>query len=115
VTVDTAVTAAGLVITTVAAVGGDETWLRLAGEADLSDFGAVQHALAASVAAAGDVHMDLAALDFADVAITRLLAETAAELAPRRRLVLHQPSRSLRRLLQMCWPGQDGLELRTAE
>jgi anti-anti-sigma regulatory factor len=108
VTADLALMPDGLVITTVAA-GDGETWLRLAGEADISDVGALQHALAAPVAAAGDVHMDLAALDFADVAITRLLAETAAALEPRRRLVLHQPSRSLRRLLQMCWPGQAGL------
>jgi anti-anti-sigma regulatory factor len=102
---------AGLVITTVAAGDGDETWLRLAGEADFSDFGTLQHALAAPVAAAGDVHIDLAALDFADVAITRLLAQTAAGLAPRRRLVLHRASPALRRLLQMCWPGQPGLEV----
>ena len=105
------VTAGGLVITTATAAGGDGTWLRLAGEADLSDCGALRQALAGPVAAAGDVDLDLAELAFADVAVTRVLAQTAARLAPERNLVLHRASPPLLRLMHLCWPAQAGLEV----
>ena len=88
--------------------------LRLAGDADLSECDELEQALAGPVAADGDIHLDLAALTFADVAAARLLARTAARLVPGRKLVLHRPPPALRRLVQMCWPDQPGLEVTDA-
>jgi anti-anti-sigma regulatory factor len=85
--------------------------LRLAGEADLSVCGSLAEALAVPVAAGGDVHLDLAALTFADVSVTRMLAQTAAGLGPDRKMVLHGASPGLQRLVQLCWPDQPGLEV----
>jgi anti-anti-sigma regulatory factor len=88
--------------------------LRLAGDADLSECAALEHALSGPVAADGDVYLDLAALTFADVAVARLLARTATGLAPARKLVLRRPPPALQRLVQMCWPDQPGLEVTDA-
>ena len=88
--------------------------LRLAGEADLYACSALERVLASAAAAGGDVQVDLAAVTFADVAVTRLLALTAARLGPGRRLVLSGASPAVRRLVSLCWPGLPGLEV-TAE
>jgi STAS domain len=63
------------------------------------------------VAAGRDVQVDVTAVTFADVAVTRLLALTAARLGPGRRLVLYGASPAVRRLVGLCWPGLPGLEV----
>jgi anti-anti-sigma regulatory factor len=103
-----------LAITYLALEDGGGMCLRLAGDADLSACSSVEQALAVPVAAGGDVHLDLEALTFADVSITRLLAQTAAGLGPGRKLVLHRASPGLRRLVQLCWPDLPGLEVTDA-
>jgi anti-anti-sigma regulatory factor len=100
-----------LVISTMPSWDGAGLCLRLAGEADLSACGALQQALAQVAASGGDVHVDLAAVTFADVAVTRLLALTAARLGPGRSLVLRGASPAIRRLVGLCWPGLPGLEV----
>ncbi len=85
--------------------------LRLAGDADLSACSELDEALAGAAAAGGDVYVDMAAVTFADVAVTRLLALTAARLGPGRRLVLCGASPAVRRLVGLCWPGLPGLEV----
>jgi anti-anti-sigma regulatory factor len=112
---DVAPARAGLLtITALAREDGAGMCLRLAGDADLSECDALEQALAVPVAADGDVHLDLAALTFADVAVARLLASTAARLVPGRKLVLHRAPPALQRLVQMCWPDQPGLEVSDA-
>jgi anti-anti-sigma regulatory factor len=101
----------GLVISAVPAGDGARPCLRLAGDADLSACSALERALAAAVAAGGDVQVDLTAVTFADVAVTRLLALTAARLGPGRRLLLSGASPAVRRLVSLCWPGSPGLEI----
>jgi anti-anti-sigma regulatory factor len=103
-----------LTITALAREDGAGMCLRLAGDADLSECDALEQALAGPVAAHGDVHLDLTALTFADVAVARLLARTAALLVPSRKLVLHRAPPALQRLVQMCWPDQPGLEVTDA-
>jgi anti-anti-sigma regulatory factor len=100
-----------LVISTVPARDGAGECLRLAGEADLYSCGALEQALAGLAAAGGDVQVDVTAVTFADVAVTRVLALTAARLGPGRTLVLHGASPAVRRLVGLCWPGLPGLEV----
>jgi anti-anti-sigma regulatory factor len=100
-----------LVISTGPAADGAGLCLRLAGEADLYSCSALEQALAGMVAAGRDVQVDVTAVTFADVAVTRLLALTAARLGPGRRLVLHGASPAVRRLVGLCWPGLPGLEV----
>jgi anti-anti-sigma regulatory factor len=100
-----------LVISTGPAPDGAGLCLRLAGEADLYSCSALEQALAVRVAAGRDVQVDVTAVTFADVAVTRLLALTAARLGPGRKLVLYGAVTRVRRLVGLCWPGLPGLEV----
>jgi anti-anti-sigma factor len=92
-------------------VTGEGRWLRLAGEADLRACEALADALAALAEAEENIHLDLTDLTFADVAIARVLARTAAHLDPARKLVLHRVSPLVRRVVELCYADQAGLEI----
>jgi hypothetical protein len=76
--------------------------LRLEGEADLTGQPRLREALAALPPAA-EIHLDLASLDFIDIAATRQLIALTQQLArPRRRRPDPPPPR--RRLTRLLWP-----------
>lgn len=78
---------------------------RLTGHADLRtrpDFAELLHALCAQ--ATGDVHLDLAELDFVDVSGAMTLLSAAHALGEGH-LVLHNPPASLRRVLHLLGPS----------
>jgi anti-anti-sigma factor len=77
--------------------------LRLRGELDTLSTGALREAIAALPADLREVHLELAGLSFIDVGGTRVLLGLAR--CPQRRLVLHQPPRSLLRLIHLLCPG----------
>ena len=79
------------------------TGLRLSGRADLSTVDLLKHAIAALPADAGEIHLQLASLEFIDEAATRgLVMLTARPTRPR--LVLHYPPDVMLRLLRLRWP-----------
>ena len=84
-------------------------WMCLSGEADLNSCGVLASTLAIPVAAGGDIQLDITDLTFADIAVLRRIACTAAALAPGRKLVLIRPAPAVWRVIQMCWPDQQGL------
>jgi anti-anti-sigma regulatory factor len=76
--------------------------LRLEGEADLTGQPRLREALAALPPAA-EIHLDLASLDFIDIAATRQLIALTQQL-PHPRLILHDPPPALIRLTRLLWP-----------
>jgi len=76
--------------------------LRLEGEADLTGQPRLREALAALPPAA-EIHLDLASLDFIDIAATRQLIALTQQL-PHPRLILHDPPPALIRLTGLLWP-----------
>jgi anti-anti-sigma regulatory factor len=102
----------GLLRVTEAAAGDDgDAWLRLTGEGDLSSMAVLKRALASTRGAGGDVHIDASRLEFMDLAGARYLVDTAARLAPERRIVLHQPRRAIRRLFEILAEHGEAVEL----
>lgn len=85
--------------------------IRLAGDADLSTIHRLRTALA-SLPDRSVIHVHLADLRFIDVAGTRELV-TLTESHPSCRLVLHDPPRTLRRLIFLLWP-EASLEIHDA-
>jgi anti-anti-sigma factor len=85
--------------------------LRLAGEVDLRCRGMLEQALEAALAGDGDVHLDLAGVRFIDVGGATLFVRAASRLDGDRRLVLHQPSDSLRRMIELLWGAVPGVVL----
>jgi hypothetical protein len=80
------------------------TGLRLSGQADLCSVDLLHQAIAALPSGADEIHLQLASLEYIDVAATRELVRlTARPSCPR--LVLHYPPPVMLRLLQLCWPG----------
>lgn len=80
--------------------------LRIAGEIDRSNCAGL-HRMLPDCPAAADVHLELAGLEFIDAAGTTALAIFARRLATGarpRRLVLHAPPHSLRRVAELLWP-----------
>ncbi len=78
---------------------------RLPGHADLStrpDFEALLHVLCAH--ATGDVHLDLASLDFIDVSGVIALLNAAATLPAGCHLVLDNAPASMHRILEVLGP-----------
>jgi hypothetical protein len=73
--------------------------LRLVGQADVRTVDLMKQAIAALPPDADEVHLQLAGLDFIDVAAARELVMLA-----RPSLVLHYPPPVLLRLLSLCWP-----------
>ncbi len=84
--------------------------LRLDGDVDMSCRDQLRTALLALPPGASPVHLELAGLNFIDVAGAReLVALVQAE--PHPRLILHDPPGSLRRIIALLWPGGD-IEIR---
>lgn len=93
---------AGLTVTLLDSPAG----LRLHGEADILSVGALREAIEALPAGAREIRLELAGLCFTDVCSARELAALARRPA-RPRLILHEPPRSLIRLLRLLWPDCD--------
>ena len=77
--------------------------LCLCGDGDLTSAAALRQALAALPPQADPIHLQLAALEFADVAATRELAALARRSA-RPVVILHDPPPVLIRVLRLLWP-----------
>jgi anti-anti-sigma factor len=89
---------------TISALAG-RVGLRLAGDVDASSHDRLRRALAALPAdGITAAHLELAGLDFMDVAGTRELI-ALMQSHPGLRLILHDPPESLRRILALLWPG----------
>ncbi|TDB97867.1 anti-sigma factor antagonist [Actinomadura sp. 7K534] len=89
-------------------------WLRMAGEIDVSNARDVSRALGGALdRVPGDVHVDLAGVEFVDVAGLRAFTLTARELHARdRMLVLHSVSSHIERLFRLIgWSGTPGLRV----
>jgi anti-anti-sigma factor len=89
--------------------------VRLAGEVGLTTRPVWTEVLADAVAAGGGSAyvLDLAEVGFVDVAGVEALARAVERLDADRRLVLHNPPRTLKRVLEMYWPGLPGIEVPT--
>ena len=81
----------------------DRPGLRLRGEADILNAGALRQAITALPAGLREVHLELAELAFIDVAGTRQLVALARR-PPQPFLILHQPPPSLTHILRLLWP-----------
>ena len=77
---------------------------RLTGEIDLATIDVLATALSGHAAAGDDLHLELGQLRFIDVTATRMLVDAARRLDPPARVVLHDPPRVLRRMLDLVWP-----------
>ncbi|TYB45273.1 STAS domain-containing protein [Actinomadura chibensis] len=89
-------------------------WLLMAGEIDVSNSADVTRAVrGARARGAGDVHIDLGAVDFVDVAGLRAFTLAAGELHERgRMLVLHAVSTHLDKLFGLIgWSETPGLRI----
>ena len=96
------------------AAATDSPWLRLSGEVDVSNAPAAAAALrAARDRVPGDVHVDLAALGFMDVAGLRVFSTAARDLHEHGRLlVLHTVSPHIDRLFRLIgWHTAPGLAI----
>ncbi|HEU5031909.1 MAG TPA: STAS domain-containing protein [Spirillospora sp.] len=92
----------------------DAPWLRMAGEVDVSNAADLTRALRAARARIdGDLHLDLAGVDFIDVAGLRTLTLAARDLAGRDGLlVLHSVTPHIDKLVRLIgWDAVPGLEL----
>lgn len=58
-----------------------------------------------------DVHLELSAVTYVDVAGAGVVAAAAARLEPGRRIVLHRPPAALRLTLATFWPGLPTIEM----
>jgi STAS domain len=79
------------------------TGLRLSGEADLCTADLLKQAIAALPPDAAEIHLQLASLEFIDVAAARELVMLTSRPA-RPHLVLHYPPPGLLTILRLCWP-----------
>src|SRR6266542_3708150 len=86
--------------------------LRLQGEVDRSNLSSLAAALAGVVETSGDVHLDLTALAFIDVAELRLLTYEARRMPAGRYLVLDGVAPYVRRILALVgWDQAPGLKI----
>lgn len=85
--------------------------LRVAGEIDLSNRHELDEALRAAALLGEDIHLELGELTFIDVGSVTVLVQAAMRLPPGRRMVLHDPPRSLRRIIALCWGSLGCLEV----
>jgi ABC-type transporter Mla MlaB component len=81
----------------------DRVGLRLSGEADWHTVDILRQAIAELPPEADEIHLQLASLEFIDVAAARQLAALAERPAPSR-VVLHRPPSSLMWLISLLWP-----------
>lgn len=86
--------------------------LRVAGEVALGTRATWERALDRAVHEDADVYtLELSAVTFVDVAGAGTLALTAQRLGDSRRMVLHRPPHTLRRVLDTFWPGLPAIEV----
>ncbi|MCZ9338107.1 STAS domain-containing protein [Streptomyces sp. TRM76130] len=85
--------------------------VRVAGEIVLTTRETWRRALAQAVREGGDVHVEMSGVTFVDVDGAHTLADTARRLPEGRRLVLHRPPATLRRVLELFWPDQPAIEV----
>lgn len=78
--------------------------LRFAGEADFTVQAQIREALT-TLPPAAEIHLDLAGLDFVDIACARELIALSWQLPHPRRLILHDPPPTLLRMIGLLWPG----------
>ncbi|MEU3558050.1 STAS domain-containing protein [Streptomyces fragilis] len=89
--------------------------VRLSGEVGLVTRSVWTDVLAGAVRARRCAYvLDLAGVAFVDVAGAEALAAAADRLGTGRRIVLHNPPRTLVRVLEMYWPGLPGIEVPTS-
>jgi ABC-type transporter Mla MlaB component len=94
-------------ITRIPGLGGGYA---LAGEIDESTVGGLSGKLAEIAAAVDEVHLDLAALDYSDLAGLRVIVQLAAD--GRRHVVLHHVPSHLRAIMGIVgWDTAPGVEL----
>jgi hypothetical protein len=79
------------------------TGLRLSGRADVDTVDLLKHMIAALPADVGEIHLQLASLEFIDEAAARELV-MLTDRPTRPRLVLHYPPDVMLRLLRLHWP-----------
>ncbi|MBB5896183.1 STAS domain-containing protein [Kutzneria kofuensis] len=82
----------------------DQVGVRVAGEVDATVRDSWHATLAPLVDVDGDIHLDLSALTFIDVRGVAELVELAHGLGEERQMVLHQPPRVLRQVMDVLWP-----------
>jgi anti-anti-sigma factor len=78
--------------------------VRVAGEVDASVRDGWHAALAPWADVDDDIHLDLSALTFIDVRGVAELVELAQSPGKQRQVVLHQPPRVLRQVMDVLWP-----------
>jgi hypothetical protein len=79
------------------------TGLRLMGEADIASVDVLRTAIAALPPNSSEIHLQLSALDFADVCSARELVALTT-LPSRPLVILHYPPAALTRLIGLLWP-----------
>lgn len=99
----------GLAVAGALFADGPDRW-RLTGEADMESHDTL-HAALSALPVTGDVHLELADLDFVDVGATRAIVALARRLAPGRRVVLHDPPPALDLILEVGWGPVEGIEV----
>lgn len=85
--------------------------VRVAGEIVLTTRETWRRALEQAVREGGDVHVEMSGVTFVDVDGAHTLADAARRLPEGRRLVLHRPPATLRRVLELFWPDQPAIEV----
>ncbi|WP_151773072.1 STAS domain-containing protein [Streptomyces abyssomicinicus] len=86
----------------------------LAGEVGLATRAVWTDVLAEAVEGGRSAYvLELSEVAFVDVAGAEALAAAARRLETGRRIVLHDPPRTLSRVLEMYWPGLPGIEVPT--
>ncbi|CRK57334.1 Anti-sigma F factor antagonist (spoIIAA-2); Anti-sigma B factor antagonist RsbV [Alloactinosynnema sp. L-07] len=89
-------------------VGIPRQGARISGHADLTNRPDFEEFLVALCRQAeGDVHLDLAELDFIDISGVITLVRVAGSLTDGRHLVLHNPPPAMRRILDLLGPTAD--------
>jgi anti-anti-sigma factor len=90
---------------------GSPAGLKLIGEVDISNRQQLAAALEPYAHRADDVYLDLEGLTFIDVGGVTMLITFAERLQPTRRLVLRNPPRVLRRIVELAWPDPTPLSM----
>lgn len=84
------------------------TELRVAGAADLSSSAVLGDALSDALDVGDDIHIDARRLEFIDLSGVGELVKAALGMRAGRRMIVHHPPRTLRRILELM-PGWEGL------
>lgn len=93
----------------------ERSGLRVAGEIGLATHAVWEQALEQAVGGDVDVYyLELSSVTFVDVAGAEVLATAAQRLQGGRRIVLHRPPPTLRRVLDLFWPGLPAIEVATS-